>query len=146
MKRLALGALVGCALCGALFASEEETLPPRKVSLTADGGKAFGEVSATLEAAGAGQGYRIKAIALTVGGKRYDVPQEQLNDLRNPLINTAEFRWEAGQEGDSPYLYLTFRLAEPGAKSAANHPRVYIRFRDGKLLGRSVHHPQADDT
>jgi hypothetical protein len=146
MKRLALSVLTVCFLCGVLFASEEDILPPRKVALTADGGKAFGEVSATLETTGDGKDYRIKAITLTVGGKKYDVPKEQFNDLRDPLINTAEFRWEAGRVGDSPYLYLTFRLAPPGVKSVADYPRVYIRFQDGKLLGRSIHTPQLNNT
>jgi hypothetical protein len=146
MKLLALSVLTVCFLCGVLFASEEEILAPRKVSLTADGGKAFGEVSATLETTGDGKDYRIKAITLTVGGKKYDVPKEQFNDLRDPLINTAEFRWEVGRVGDSPYLYLTFRLAKRGARSVADYPRVYIRFRDGKLLGRSIHDPQQQNT
>ena len=41
MKLLALSVLVVCFLCGVLFASEEDILPPRKVSLTADGREAF---------------------------------------------------------------------------------------------------------
>ena len=119
---------------------------PDKAVLTADSGKTFGEVSATLETTGDGKDYRIKAITLTVGGKKYDVPKDQFNDLLDPLINTAEFRWESGRDGDSPYLYLTFRLAKPGVKSVADYPRVYIRFRDGKLLGCSIHDPQPQNT
>src|SRR4051794_4445341 len=142
MKRLTLSALIVCLPCVALLASEEDVLPPRKVSLTADGGKPFGEVSATLETTGGGKDYRIKAITLTVAGKKYDVPKEQFNDLRDPLINTAEFRREGGRDGGSPYLYLTFRWAKRGGRSVADYPRVYTRFRNGKLLGRSIHDPQ----
>jgi hypothetical protein len=146
MKRLALGLVATCLVGGALVASEEDILPPRKVALAADGGKALGEVSATLEAAGGGADYRVTAITLTVAGKTYAVPKEQFDDLRGPLIGTAEFRREPRRAGDPPYLYLTFRLAKPGIKSVADRPTVYIRFRDGKLLGRTIHDPQPDNT
>lgn len=138
MNRLAISALIVCFLCGVVIASEEDILPPRKVCLTADGGKAFGEVSATLEN---GKDYRIKAITLTVRGRNFQVPEEQFSDLRDPLINTAEFRVDGGR-GGQPLLYLTFRLAKPGAKSVAEYPRVYIRFENGKLLERYIHDPQ----
>ncbi len=128
-------------LCGAIFASEEEILTPRKVSLNSDGRKDFGQVSATLEAAPVGKGDRVQAITLTVSGKTLQVPKEQFSDLENPLINTAQFRTE-GVEGGQPLLYLTFRLAKQGVKSVADYPTVYIRFQDGKLLNRRVRDPE----
>lgn len=130
-----------CLVSGVAFASEEAILLPTKVSLSADGRKDFGEVSATLEMATKEGEYRIKAITLTVDGKKHVVPEGQFADLRDPLPNTAEFRSEAGF-GDKPLLYLTFRLAKRGAASVAEYPRVYIRYQAGKLLERSIYEPK----
>lgn len=141
MKVAVLGVCVVCLFCGALFASEEEILRPRTVALTADGGKTFGKVGAAIETSGTGERYRIKALTLSVGGNKIEVPEGQFRDLRDPLIGTSEFRWEAGRNGGSALLYLTFRLAKQGATTAADYPRAYIRVRDGKLLDRSIHDP-----
>jgi len=131
-------------------ASEEEFLPVRKVTITEDGSKVtitadgtqgrFGEVSATLEMTKDGTD-RIKSILLTVDGKEIVVPKEQFDDLRDPLIKTAQFRWEAGR-GSGPWLYLTFQLAKQEAKSASDRPRVYICYQNGKLMERSIRQPQ----
>src|ERR1019366_2883427 len=111
----------------AAVASEEEILTPRKVTITedgrkvtitADGRKDFGEVSATLETTKDGTD-RIKSITLTVDGKELVVPKEQFDDLRDPLIKTAEFRSEAGR-GSGPWLYLTFQVEKQGAKSTSD--------------------------
>jgi len=50
MTRLALGLVATCLVGGALVASEEDILPPRKVALAADGAKALAEVSAAMAA------------------------------------------------------------------------------------------------
>ena len=127
--------------CDAADASEEEILSPHKVTISADGRKAFGEVSATLETTKGGIDVRIKSISLTVDGKAFVVPKEQFDDLRVPLIQTAEFRTEGGR-GNGPWLYLTFQLARKRAKSTSDRPRVYIRFQNGKLMDRSIHQPR----
>ena len=125
----------------AAIASEEEILSSHKITITADGRKPFGEVSATLETTKDGTERRIKSITLTVDGKALVVPKEQFADLSGPLIQTAEFRSEAGR-GSGPWLYLTFQLAKAGAKSTSDRPRVYIRYQDGKLMERSIRQPQ----
>jgi hypothetical protein len=135
--------------CGAAAASEEEILSARKVTISADGRKvaiiadgrkAFGEVSATLETTTDGPD-RIKSIILTVEGKTFVVPKKQFDDLRDPLIKTAEFRYEEGR-GSGPWLYLTFQLATQDVKAASDRPRVYIRYQKGKLMERSIRQPQ----
>src|SRR4051812_48725736 len=108
MKLFPIGVVLGAFFCGAAFASEEEVLVPRKVSLWADGRKEFGKVGVTIEAGGDGEAYRIQAIKLTVAGKKLNVPKEQFKDLEDPLLNTADLRTEAGRSGQ-PLLYLTFR-------------------------------------
>ena len=138
---LALIAFLGSFLAwGVAFASEEEILSPLKVTITADGRKAFGEVSATLEVTKDGKDRRIKSITLTVDGKAVVVPKEQFADLRDPLIQTAEFRTEAGFD-KHPWLYLTFQLAKAGAKTTSDRPRVYIRYQNGKLMERTIQQP-----
>src|SRR5438270_397543 len=111
VRNFALLAFSLAALAGSAFASEEDILPAQKISIAADG-RSFGAIAATIETMPDGQGRKIKAIVLHVGGKKFDVPQEQFADLRNPVLNTAEFRTEAGREGgqrqgaDSPGVGL----------------------------------------
>ena len=147
-----LAAILGIAFIawGTAFASEEEILTPRKVTITedgskvtitADGRKDFGEVTAAIERTKEANENRIKSITLTVSGKTFVVPKEQFADLSDPLIKTAEFRSEAGR-GSGPWLYLTFQLEKQGAKSASERPRVYIRYQNGKLMERSIRQPQ----
>ena len=149
MKYLATTLGIVFLACAAAAASEEEflqdhkvtiTADGRKVTITADGGKTFGKVGATLETTKGGTD-RIESILLTVDGKEFVVPKEQFDDLRDPLIKTAEFRWEAGR-GNGPWLYLTFQLAKQEAKSTSDRPRVYIRYQNGKLMERSIRQPQ----
>jgi hypothetical protein len=66
---------------------------------------------------------------------KIEVPKAQFEDLEDPLINTLEFRTEAGR-GGKPLLYLTFRQAKRGVKSADEYARVYIRYQQGRLLER----------
>ena len=149
MKHLAATLGIVFLAWSAAAASEEEFLPAhkvtitedgRKVTVTADGGKAFGKVSAMIETTKDGTD-RIKSIHLTVDGKEFVVPKEQFDDLRNPLLTTAQFRWEAGR-GTGPWLYLTFQLAKAEAQSASDRPRVYIRYQNGKLMERGIRQPQ----
>jgi hypothetical protein len=140
MKILALSLGVICLVCGAAVASEEDILSPHKVTLAADGGKAFGEVGAAIETTSDAGAIRIKSITLTVDGKTFVVPKEQFSDLRDPLIATAEFRTEAGFD-THPWLYLTFQLAKSGAASVGDRPRVYVRFQNGELKERLIRQP-----
>jgi len=126
-------------VCGGAFASEEEFVALHKVSLSGDAGKPFGEVHATIETTKDRQDRRIKSITLTVNGKEVAVPKEQFSDLKHPLLRTAEFRTEGGRDNQGPWLYLTFQLAKPETGSLS---RVYLRFRNGKLLERSIHDSQ----
>jgi hypothetical protein len=139
MRRLTASLAVAWLLLGTAHASEEDILPTRtrKLTISADGGRNFGEVSAAIETAKDG---RIKSINLFVGDKCYAVPQEQLTDLGPSLLHTAQFRAEAGR-GGPPWLYLTFRVATPGALDPADCPLVYIRFRDGKVMDRHIRTP-----
>jgi|ERR1043165_2185938 hypothetical protein len=131
-----------------VVASEEEFVPNqkvtigsegRKITITGDGGKTFGEVRAILETTK--DTNRIESIRLTVAGKEFVVPKEQFSDLRDPLVQTAQFRWEAGRDS-GPWLYLTFQLATPDAKSPSDRPRVYICYQNGKLMERTIRQPQ----
>jgi hypothetical protein len=140
MKLLVVSVVFACLVCGTAFASEEDILPPHRVSLAADAGKPFGEVSATLETTRDRQGRRLRSITLTVGGQSFSVPEEQFRDLQDPLIATAQLRTEAGPDRH-PWLYLTFRLARPGAASVSDYPTVYLRFQDGQWRERSIRQP-----
>ena len=126
-------------LCNAALCSEEPIAPTYKMSIWADAGKRFGKVSATLETTGSQPNDRIKSIVLTISGKKFVVPQASFKNLQRPRINTAQFLLghggfrRDGKSSSSPYLYLMFRLWNLKAKSDSDHPKVYIRFRDGKL-------------
>ena len=65
--------------------------------------------------------------------------RKQLAGLDAPLLNTAQLRVEGGR-GGPPWLYLTFRLAKPGA-APADWPLAYIRFRDGKVMEPHIRTP-----
>src|SRR5262249_3196321 len=140
MRRLTASLAVAWLLLGTAHASEEDILPTRRPTATvpADGGRDCGEVSAAIEAAKDG---RVKSINLFVGDRCYAVPPEQLADLGPALLYTAQFRAEAGR-GGPPWLYLTFRVAKPGALDASDCPLVYIRFRDGKVMDRHIRPPR----
>lgn len=140
MKSLISTLGIACIAWSAAVASEEEILSPHRITVTADGRKTFGELSATLETTKDAMDRRIKSINLTVDGKAFVVPKEQFDDLRNPLVQTTEFRMEAGYD-KHPWLYLTFQLEKQGAKSTSDRPRVYIRYQNGKLLDRSILQP-----
>jgi hypothetical protein len=149
MKYLATTLGIVFLAWGSAAASEEEFLPAhkititedgRKATVTADGGKTFGKVSATLETAKDGTD-RIKSILVTVDGKDFVVPKEQFDDLRDPLIKTAQFRWEAGR-GSGPWLYVTFQLANQETKTDSERPRLYICYQNGKLKERFIRQPQ----
>jgi hypothetical protein len=140
MKWFTLVCAVLLVFGASVVASEEEILPTYKLTLVADG-RSLGEVAATLEMSRQGEDQRVKRITLRVGGKDYPVPEEQYADLPNPLLHTAEFRTEGGRDSGPPWLYLTFRLFRPGV-SLSERPLVYIRFRDGKVLDRSIHDPK----
>jgi hypothetical protein len=126
-------------LCNAALCSEEPEVPTYKMSIWADGGKRFGKVNATLETTDSQKNLRIKSIVLTIKGKKFIVPQASFKNLQRPRINTAQFLLghggfrRDGKSSGSPYLYLMFRLWNLKAKSDSDHPKVYIRFRDGKL-------------
>ena len=140
MTRAILLCGVVAVLAGTGVASEEEFLPAHKVSIVA-AGRSFGEVAATIEMKRDGDAGKIKSVTLKIADKEFAVPEEQFADLRNPLLKTAEFRTEGGRDKGPPWLYLTFRLARAKA-GLSESPLVYIKFRDGKLMGRSIHDPQ----
>lgn len=141
--KLALGLSV-CIACATCLASQEQIFVPHKVSIFADTGKEFGEVSATVETTKEtdSRKRRIKAIGLTVGGKTYAVPEKEFSDLQWVLIDSVELRTvEAGLTVDDPELYLTFQLQRAGAASPEERPTVSIRYRNGKPLERSIREP-----
>ncbi len=130
-------------LCSAAFCSEEDIHRPYKLSIWADAGKSFGNVSATIERTDPGPTYpykpiRVKSITLIVKNKKYVVPRASFKNLQSPLIHTAEFRTIGGMDGGSPWLCLVFRLDNPKAKTITDYPKVYIRFRDGRLQTTQV--------
>lgn len=130
-------------LCSAAFCSEEDIHTPYKLSLWTDAGKPFGNVSATIECTDPSSTYPykpifVKSITLIVKNKTYIVPQSSLKDLQNPLIHTAEFRTMGARDGGSPWLCFVLRLDNPKAKTIADRPQVYIRFRDGRLQTTQV--------
>ncbi len=143
MKRWGVAGAVLMVWAMAARASEEDILPTERVVivLVADG-RSFGKISARIETEADGPGRKVKVIVLRVDGRKHAVPAEDLTGLKNPLLNTAEFRTEAGRDGGPPWLYLTFRLHRARALPS-QCPLVYVRFRDGKLAGCVVRDPQA---
>ena len=140
MRHIVYAALVlGIVGLGAR-ANEEDVLAVRKIAITADGLKAFGEVTATVESSNDGKEGRVTAITLVVGGTKYEVPKQQVQNLKSPLLDTVKLLSGPAKDG-TPTLTLEFRLWKTDWKSHSELPVASVTLKGGKLLNLTVHEP-----
>ncbi len=134
-----------CVLPWFVFGSEEEILEPVEISLRADGGTPFGEVSVSIRTKGRDSERRIADIQLKVGGKAVRVPEKAYSGLTSPLLNTVELRTEAGYD-KHPWLYIYFQTAYRTSDGQWRPKRVHIAYRAGRIESRSIETLNADGT
>lgn len=113
-----------CLLPQVSLCSQEFILEPIEVSIRADAGEPFGEVSTTICASGRDSERRISDIKLRVGSKSVRIPERAYSDLESPLlVFQVGFRTSDGQW----------------------HPkRVHIAYHAGRIESRSIETPNAD--
>lgn len=146
MNRASVQILLAAALCvlpWLVFGSEEEILEPVEISLRADGGTPFGEVSVSIRTKGRAGERRISEIQLKVGGKAVRVPEKAYSGLTSPLLNTVELRTEAGYDRDS-WLYIYFQTAYRTSDGQWRPKRVRIAYHAGRIESRSIETPNAE--
>jgi hypothetical protein len=140
---LALVLFMGLALQRG-FCSEEDILEPVEVSIRADAGAPFGEVSATIRTKGSEPERRISGIKLHVGSKSVRIPEEAYSDLTLPLLNTIELRREGGRRDNEPWLYIFFQVGFRTSDGQWRPKRVHIAYHAGRIESRSIETPNPD--
>ncbi len=146
MNRVVAHILLAGALCLVPrfgFSSEEQILEPIAVSLRADAGADFGEVSVNIRTKGRTSERRISKIELTVGGKAVHIPEKAYSDLVSPLLNTVELRTEPGYDRN-PWLYIFLQTAYRTSDGQWRRKRIHIAFHAGRVESRSIDTPNAD--
>ena len=146
MKRhlFALFALVAWSLMAApALGSQERILSPKKVVLTAEAGKPFGEVTAEVATRGGKKDMCFGKVRLRVGGKWHQVPKKALADLSFGMLQKVELRTERGND-DAPWLYV---YAEIAVQADAGHwvtRKVHFAYQKGRFEHRSLTTPQGE--
>lgn len=119
----------------ALFATQVKYHLAYKVTLTADVGAPFGEVSVVLETTreAAGETRRLKLIRIAVGGKTVDVPTKQFNSLAKPLLDTAQIQTSVGLD-NRPELYVVIQVGKWGDDYKRDRRTVFFTYKNGKVV------------
>lgn len=146
MKRISISialSVLFCLLPQISFCSEEEILEPVEVSIRADAGASFGEVSATIRTRGRDSERRISDIKLQVGSKSVRIPEKAYSDLASPLLNSVELRTEASYDKE-PWLYIFFQVGFRTSDSQWRPKRVHIAYHAGRIESRSIETPNPD--
>jgi hypothetical protein len=132
-----------CLLPQVSFCSEEDILEPVEVSIRANAGAPFGQVSATIRTKGRDLDRRISDIELQVGSKSVRIPEKAYTDLALPLLNTVELRTEAGYDKE-PWLYIFFQVGFRTSDGQWRPKRVHIAYHAGRIESRSIEIPNPD--
>ena len=137
MKRLLLALAIALIACPAVIASEEDYAGWKSVTFTCQPMQPFPETTVTVESEGDAADLRLRL--LRVANSQFDltVPKEAIEDLKHPMLDTVRLSTEAGR-GGAPWMYVTFKLGNPRAGEPWDFPTVYIKIRDGKVVGRSL--------
>jgi hypothetical protein len=133
-----------CLLPQISFCSEEDILEPHEVSVRANAGAQFGEVSATIRTKGHALERRISDIKLQVGGKSVRMPEKAYSDLTSPLLNTVELRRAAGRHEAEPFLYIYFQVGFRTSDGQWRARSVRIGYHAGRVDSRSIEIPNPD--
>ncbi|MBW1810791.1 MAG: hypothetical protein JRJ19_13740 [Deltaproteobacteria bacterium] len=123
--------------------SQERTHFPYSISMSADTGKLFGEVSVQIESERDKSKPKIKSIRLQIKGKWKTVPAKAFADLESPLLHKSEIRTERGW-GDSPWLYIYFEVLHWDDKGKWHTRKVHIAWHKGRFEHRSITYQKPD--
>ncbi len=129
--------------CMVLAASEERILNPCKVSISADAGKPFGDVTVEIVTNKNEKDLKIISIRIKIHGKWKKIPERAFADLKSPLLNNVQIRTETGYD-DSPWLYIFFKLGHYDKNGKWNPKRVHIFYHKGHFERRSITTPESD--
>ena len=135
-------ALVGL-VCLPALASQEKIIQPYKVTVSADAGKPFGDVTVEITTDRKADNPKITAIRLKVDGEWQDVPKKAFTDLDSPLLNETEIRTEVGRD-DSPWLYIYFEVSHRDNSGTWRPKQVHIGYHKGRFEQRSITTPTSD--
>jgi hypothetical protein len=132
------------AALNSLNASEEQIIFPSEISITANAGEPFGEVTVEIIADKALEASKIKSIRLKINGEWQSVPERAFSDLENVFIQTPEIRIEKGYD-NNPWLYIYFEL--PHRMESDNYlpRRVHIAYHKNKFEFRSIDTPISEN-
>lgn len=124
-------------VCSAALASEEDYALWTSLTFVCRPSKPFPETTVQVQTGGEGKDRRITS--LRVSNKDFDMraPHEALADLAVPMLDTLRLSTEAGYD-KTPWMYITFALGNPRPGQPWDFPTVYLKIRDGRLVGRSL--------
>ena len=146
VKAMFVATFLGAVLIVSLtpvHASEEDTVLPQEVLITADAGKDFGSIALEIKTDKNREKSKITSMRLKIGGKWVLVPPAAYADLAAPLLNRAEIRIEPGYD-PNPWLYIYFEVAAHDVTGVFAPKRVHIAYHSGKFEYRSVDTPLSD--
>jgi hypothetical protein len=143
MKSPFIALLLTLAFCSSASASKERILEPYQVTISADAGKPFGEVTIEIKTNKAPNNPRITSIRLNVNGKWKDVPKKAFSDLDSPLLTKTAIRTEKGHD-DSPWLYIYFEVFHTDENGTIAPKKIHICYHKRKFERRSIDTPAAD--
>lgn len=123
--------------------SQERILSPKKVVLTADAGKPFGQVTAAVTTRGGKKDMRFGKVRLQVGGEWHKVPEKALADLSFGMLQKVELRTERGF-GDAPWLYVYAEIAVQDDAGRWVTRKVHFAYHKGRFEHRSLTTPRGD--
>jgi hypothetical protein len=128
--------------CSMVSASKERVIEPYQVTISADAGKPFGEVTLEIKTNKVPNSPKITSIRLKVNGEWKDVPKRAFVDLDSPLLTKTAIRTESGD--DSPWLYIYFEVSHQDENGVWAPKRVHISYHKGKYESRGIDTPSAD--
>jgi hypothetical protein len=125
-----------------LHASEEQIHFPTEITITANAGEIFGEVTAEIKTNKESKSPKIKSIRLNIDDEWKLVPEKAFADLENVLLQKTEIRTEKGYD-ESPWLYIYFEISHRTESGSYFPKRVHIAYRKDKFESRFIDTPMS---
>lgn len=143
MRTALVATLSGLLAASPALGSQERILSPKKVVLTAEAGKPFGEVTAEVTTRGGKKDLRFGSVRLRVGGEWHQVPKKALVDLSFGMLQKVELRTERGF-GDAPWLYVYTEIAARADAGRWVTRKVHFAYHKGRFEHRSLTTPRGE--
>jgi hypothetical protein len=125
------------------LASQERTHFAHTITMSADTGDPFGEITVEIKTGRDKTNPKIQSIRMMIGGKWKTVPAKAYADLDSPMLHKTEIRTEPGM-GRGPWLYIYFEVVHYDAKGKWHTRKVHIAWLKDRFEYRSVSIPKPD--